>query len=283
MIQVALPNKGALSDDAVELFRAAGYRCRRRGRELMVRDAHNEVEFIFLRPRDIATYVSNGILEVGVTGRDLMHDSEADVEVLMPLRFGAARFCYAVPKESTMTPDTFTSDTRIATSYTNLVAQDLEQRGIDATVVPLDGAVEISIELGVADAIADVVQTGRTIDEAGLKITGDPILETQAILIAQNGTTADLDAVQLLVERVRGILVAREYVMVEYDLPKDQLENARAITPGIESPTISPLSRDGWLAVKAMAREEHINRIMDDLTALGAKGIIITDIRTCRI
>jgi len=203
--------------------------------------------------------------------------------VLMPLRFGAARFCYAVPKESPMTPDTFTSDTRIATSYTNLVHQDLAARGVEATVVPLDGAVEISIELGVADAIADVVQTGRTIDEAGLKVTGDPILETEAILIAQNGTTADLDAVELLVERLRGILVAREYVMVEYDLPENQLDEARAITPGIESPTISPLSRKGWLAVKAMAREEHVNHIMDDLTALGAKGIIITDIRTCRI
>jgi ATP phosphoribosyltransferase len=283
MIQVALPNKGALSEDAVELFRAAGYRCRRRGRELMVRDAHNEVEFMFLRPRDIATYVSNGILEVGVTGRDLMHDSQADVKVLMPLRFGQARFCYAVPKDSGITPDTFTNDTRIATSYTNLVRQDLTNRGIDATVVPLDGAVEISIELGVADAIADVVQTGRTIDEAGLMVAGDPILETEAILIAQNGTTAQLDAVQLLVERLRGIIVAREYVMVEYDLPQDQLEQAREITPGIESPTISPLSREGWLAVKAMAREEHVNQIMDELTALGAKGIIITDIHTCRI
>lgn len=283
MIQIALPNKGALSGDAVDLFSAAGYRCRRRGRELMVRDTRNEVEFMFLRPRDIATYVSNGILEAGVTGRDLMYDSEADVEVLLPLRFGQARFCYAVPKDSTLTPDTFTPDTRIATSYTNLVRQDLAERGIDATVVPLDGAVEISIELGVADAIADVVQTGRTIDEAGLKITGDPILESEAILIAQNGDTAQLDAMQLVVDRLRGIIVAREFVMVEYDLPKDQLDAAREITPGIESPTISPLSREGWLAVKAMAREEHVNRIMDELTALGAKGIIITDIRTCRI
>jgi ATP phosphoribosyltransferase len=283
MIQVALPNKGALSDDAVTLFQAAGYRCRRRGRELMVRDTANEVEFMFLRPRDIATYVSNGILEVGVTGRDLMHDSEADVEVLMPLRFGQARFCYAVPKDSGITPDTFTSNTRIATSYANLVRQDLETRGVNATVVHLDGAVEISIALGVADAIADVVQTGRTIDEAGLMVAGDPILETEAILIAQNGATAQLDAVQLLTDRLRGIIVAREYVMVEYDLPKDQLEAAREVTPGIESPTISPLSREGWLAVKAMAREKHVNRIMDELTALGAKGIIITDIRTCRI
>ncbi len=283
MLQIALPNKGALADDAVDLFRAAGYRCRRRGRELMVRDARNEVEVYFLRPRDIATYVSNGVLDVGVTGRDLIYDSHAAVEVLLPLGFGQARFCYAVPKTSDLTPDDFTAETRIATSYANLVAQDLARRGVDATVVPLDGAVEISIELGVADAVADVVQTGRTLDEAGLKVTGAPILESEAILIAQNGETARRDAVRLLVERLRGIIVAREFVMVEYDLPEDQLEAAKRITPGIESPTISPLSRKGWLAVKAMAREKDINRIMDELTALGAKGIIITEIRTCRI
>lgn len=283
MLQIALPNKGALAGDAVDLFRAAGYRCRRRGRELTVRDANNEIQFVFLRPRDIATYVSKGVLDVGVTGRDLTHDSRADVEVLLPLGFGQARFCYAVPKTSDVTPDTFTADTRIATSYTTLVTRDLERRSVEATVVPLDGAVEISIELGVADAIADVVQTGRTIDEAGLKITGDPILESEAILIAQNAGKAERNAVQRLVERLRGIIRAREFVIVEYDLPEDRLDAAREITPGIESPTISPLSREGWLAVKAMAREKDVNRIMDELTALGAKGIIIIDIRTCRI
>jgi ATP phosphoribosyltransferase len=127
------------------------------------------------------------------------------------------------------------------------------------------------------------VQTGRTLDEAGLMTVGEPIIASEAILIAQNGTTAQLDQVQLFVERLRGIIVAREYVMVEYDLPKDQLDKARDITPGIESPTVSPLSKAGWVAVKAMARRKRVNAIMDDLTALGAKGIIITDIRTCRI
>lgn len=283
MLKIALPNKGALADDAVTLVREAGYQCRRRGRELMARDMKNEVEFIFLRPRDIATYVSNGVLDLGVTGRDLMIDSGAHVKVLLPLRFGQASFHYAVPKDSPLTPDTFTADTRIATSYTNLVQRDLGKRDIDANVVPLDGAVEISIQLGVADAIADVVQTGRTLDEAGLKTTGTPILETEAILIAQNEGTAQLEPVRLFVERLRGIIVAREYVMVEYDLPEERLEEAREITPGIESPTVAPLSREGWLAVKAMARESNVNRIMDDLTALGAKGIIITAIRTCRI
>ena len=283
MLQIALPNKGALADGAVTLASEAGYHARRRGRELSVRDADNGVEFIFLRPRDIATYVSNGVLDLGVTGLDLLHDSGADVEQIMPLKFGKARFCYAVPKKSGLMPSNFTSETRVATSYVNLVEKDLEQRGVDAEVVHLDGAVEISIQLGVADAIADVVQTGRTIDEAGLTTVGDPILSTQAVLIAQNEKTADLETARLFAERIRGILVAREYIVVEYDLPKAHLDEAREITPGIESPTVSPLSKDGWVAVKAMARQNDVNEIMDRLTAIGAKGIIITDIRTCRI
>jgi len=283
MLQIALPNKGALSDDAVTLADEAGYNCRRRGRELSVRDPDHGVEFIFLRPRDIATYVSKGIIDLGVTGLDLTYDSGADVEHVMDLGFGKARFCYAVPKSSDMTPDEFTSDTRIATSYDDLVRQDLKKRGIDADVVALDGAVEISIQLGVADAIADVVQTGRTIDEAGLKTIGDPILRSQAILVAQNGDTAQCEKAQLFAERIKGILVAREYVVVEYDLPKAKLDEAREVTPGIESPTVSPLSKDGWVAVKAMARRSRANEIMDDLQALGARGIIITTIRTCRI
>ena len=283
MLQIALPNKGALSDDAVDLADEAGYHCRRRGRELSVRDTEHGVEFIFLRPRDIATYVSKGIIDLGVTGLDLTYDSGADVEHVMDLGFGNARFCYAVPKSSDLTPDAFTSDTRIATSYDDLVRQDLAERGIDADVVPLDGAVEISIQLGVADAIADVVQTGRTIDEAGLKTTGDPILRSQAILVAQNSETAEKEKAQRFAERIKGILVAREYVVVEYDLPEDKLDAAREITPGIESPTVSPLNKDGWVAVKAMARRSRGNEIMDDLHALGARGIIITTIRTCRI
>jgi ATP phosphoribosyltransferase len=283
MLQIALPNKGALSDGAVQLASDAGYHCRRRGRELSVRDKDNGVEFVFLRPRDIATYVSNGVLDLGVTGLDLLHDSGADVKRVMDLGFGKARFSYAVPKDSDLTPDTFTSDTRIATSYTNLVRKDLDQRGIDADIIDLDGAVEISIDLGVADAIADVVQTGRTIDEAGLMTAGDPILDTEAILVAQNGEVAEIESARLFAERVKGILVAREYVVVEYDLPRSALSTARDITPGIESPTVSPLSKDGWVAVKAMVEQDRVNQIMDELTDIGAKGIIITDIRTCRI
>lgn len=283
MLQIALPNKGALSEGAATLAEEAGYHCRRRGRELAVRDNDHGVEFVFLRPRDIATYVSKGIIDLGVTGLDLLHDSGAEVTQVMPLSFGKARFCYAAPKEHDITPDDFTADTRIATSYVNIVKKDLAERGIDATVVPLDGAVEISIQLGVADAIADVVQTGRTIHEAGLKVIGDPIVDSEAMLIAQNGTIAEQETARHFKERIQGILVARSYIVVEYDLPKAHLDAAHDITPGLESPTVSPLSKDGWVAVKSMAKRSRINEIMDDLTEIGAKGIIITDIRTCRI
>ncbi|NBB85213.1 MAG: ATP phosphoribosyltransferase [Bacteroidetes bacterium] len=282
MLKIALPNKGALSDGALRLVQEAGYHCDRSRRDLAVLDVQNDVEFYFLRPRDIAIYVSNGVLDLGITGRDLMLDSGADVKELLPLNFGKANFCYAVPKEDGRTPDAF-NGMRIATSYRNLVREDMAERGVDAEVVHLDGAVEISIKMGVADAVADVVQTGRTLDQAGLAPTGEPILKSEAVLVGRTDEAQAVNGVQLFIERLRGILLGREYVMVEYVVPEPQLDRATEITPGIESPTVAPLSKDGWVAVKAMAREANVNTIMDELSAIGAKGIIITDIRTCRI
>ncbi len=282
MLKIALPNKGALSDGALRLVQEAGYHCDRSKRDLLVRDISNDVEFYFLRPRDIAIYVSNGVLDLGITGRDLALDSRAEVDELLSLNFGRAKFCYAVPRETDLTPENF-AGLRIATSYRNLVEDDLEKRNIDAQVVHLDGAVEIAIKMGVADAVADVVQTGRTLEQAGLEPTGEPILDTEAVLIARNGRAQSGNLARLFVERVQGILLGREYVMVEYDIEKKYLARASEITPGIESPTVAPLSKEGWVAVKAMAREKNVNHILDELSALGAKGIIITEIRTCRI
>lgn len=282
MLKIALPNKGSLSDDAVRLIREAGYNCRRYSRELIVFDSRNQVEFVFLRPRDIAIYVRKGILDLGVTGRDLAMDSGADVTELLPLGFGRSDFCYAVPAETDLTPDQL-DGRRIATSYPRLVMDDLTRRGITAEIIRLDGAVEISIRLGVADAIADVVQTGRTLHAAGLKVVGEPLLKSEAVLVARTAGIASDDQVHTFIERIRGIVVAREYVMVEYDIPETMLEMACMVTPGIEAPTVSPLSRKGWVAVKSMSPQKDVNQIMDSLTKIGARGIIVTDIRTCRI
>jgi ATP phosphoribosyltransferase len=282
MLRIALPNKGSLSEKAITLVGEAGYQCQRTGRELMVTDNDNEIEFVFLRPRDIAVYVSSGIFDLGITGRDLFLDSERKVHELLPLGFGGSTFRYAIAKDKDLTPDQF-GGLRIATSYPNIVKQDMARRGLDVKVVTLDGAVEISVRLGVADAIADVVSSGRTLVEAGLKVVGEPILKSEAVVIANDPAIADSSLVKTFLDRLQGIVVARDYVMIEYDVPRNELKQACTITPGIESPTVAPLNDPAWVAVKAMTHRKGINGIMDDLAALGAKGIMVTDIRTCRL
>lgn len=282
MLRIALPNKGALADDALALVREAGYTVRRGDKELFARDPRHEVEFLFLRPRDIAVYVASGVLGLGITGRDLVAESGVALAELLQLGFGYAAFRYAVPADQDLEPDGF-AGLRIATSYPSLVAADLARRGVEAAVVPLDGAVEIAVRLGVADAVADVVQTGSTLVRAGLKTVGEPILSSEAVLVAPDAAATEAPGVRRFLERVRGIVVARAYAMIEYDVPEDALEAACAITPGIEAPTVSPLSRPGWVAVKAMARRADVNDLIDALAPLGARGIIVTDIRTCRI
>jgi ATP phosphoribosyltransferase len=282
MIRIALPNKGSLSDEAVQLVKEAGYRCRRSGKELSLIDAEHDVEFVFLRPRDIAVYVSRGIVEVGITGRDLNQDCEIQALEVMALNFGGSNFCYAVPKESKLTPDQF-GGLRIACSYPNLVRRDMERRGLKVKIVELDGAVEISVQLGVADAIADVVESGQTLREAGLKVVGEPVMRSEAIVIAKSKKITTNPQVRTFLNRLQGIVLAREYAMIEYDVPKKLLAAAVKITPGIEAPTVSPLNERNWFAVKSMIKKKGMNQKIDELADLGAKGIVITDIRTCRL
>lgn len=282
MLKIALPNKGSLADEALRLMNEAGYVCKRYDRELRVQDEEHAIDFIFLRPRDIAVYVERGVLDLGITGRDLVAEAGVAVTEMLQLGFGRSRFCYAVPKQSDLTPERFTR-LRIGCAYPQLVRHDLQKRGIAAEVISLDGAVEISIALGVADVIADVVQSGRTIQEAGLKIVGEPLLESEAVLIARKHSGVPDPALKVVMERLQGIVVARDYVMVEYDAPQALLDVFCALTPGIESPTIAPLSKSGWVAVKAMVQRKGINDIMDQLAAKGARGIIVTNIQACRL
>jgi ATP phosphoribosyltransferase len=283
MLRVAVPNKGTLADGSLDMLREAGYVARPANRELLVSDPDNNAEFFFLRPRDIATYVASGEIEVGITGRDLLLDSEADgraAEVLA-LGFGGSTFRFAT------TPGTADSveglkGKRIATSYPGLVAEHLASLGVDATVVKLDGAVENAIRLGVADAIADVVSTGTTLRAAGLEIIGEPMLKSEAVLVRRQGAPADV-AVEQLVRRLNGVLVARGYVMMDYDIRVESVEQACTLTPGIESPTVSPLHDKGWVAVRAMVPRRDTHRVMDELWDMGARGILVTDIHACRI
>ena len=282
MIRIALPNKGSLSEEAVSLCKEAGYRCKRYGRELSVLDPDTDVEFIFLRPRDIAVYVGRGVLDAGITGRDLNADAEVPAHEALALGFGKSTFRYAVPNGSDLTPDTLAGK-RVACSYKNIVRRDLERRGVQASVVPLDGAVEISIRLGVADAIADVVESGQTLREAGLKAVGDPVLKSEAIVIVPDEAKLANPQVKRFLDHLRGIVVARQYSMVEYDIRREALEKAVVLAPGFEAPTVSPLNDPDWVAVKVMLPRKKIHDIVDALADIGARGIVVTDIRTCRL
>lgn len=279
-LKIAIPNKGALSAAATEILRESGYRQRSDSKELRLVDAENDVEFFYLRPRDIALYVGEGTLDVGITGRDLLLDSGAKAEEVLPLEFGRSTFRFAGPR-GTYDELADLAGTRIATSYVGIVESFLTERGIDATVVRLDGAVETSIQLGVADVIADVVETGTTLRRAGLEVFGEPILESEAVLITRSGNGSP--AFDVFRRRVEGVLVARGYVMMDYDIETANLDAALAVTPGMEGPTVSPLQREGWVAVRAMVRRDGAQRLMDELWELGARAILLTDIHACRI
>ncbi|MCK9874343.1 ATP phosphoribosyltransferase [Frankia sp. AgPm24] len=282
MLRIAVPNKGSLSAASSQLLADAGYEARREAAELVVLDAENDIEFFFLRPRDIAVYVGSGRLDLGITGRDLLLDSNAAAEELLPLGYAHATFHYAAPEGEYPDADHLQGK-RIATSFPALVRADLAGRGITpAAIVTLDGAVETAVRLGVADAVADVVETGRTLRAAGLELLGEPVLRSEAIVIVKRGSTLSA-AHERLLRRVQGVLVARRYVMMDYDVPTAVLEKACEITPGYESPTISPLQREEWVAVRAMVLRADVNRTMDNLWDLGARGILVSGIQACRL
>ncbi|MET4095836.1 ATP phosphoribosyltransferase [Arthrobacter sp. UYCu712] len=280
MLRVAVPNKGSLSEAASAMLAEAGYRQRRDTRELVMVDPDNDIEFFFLRPRDIAVYVGQGTLDVGITGRDLLLDAEVEAEELLPLGFAASTFRFAGPVGDFTSVDQLEGK-RLATSYDGLLRGYLAERGIKAKVVRLDGAVESSVRLGVADAIADVVETGSTLKAAGMEIFGEPILRSESVLIGRKGEQNP--AAEVLIRRLQGVLVARQYVLMDYDIRKELVEEAAALTPGLESPTVSPLRDSDWVAVRSMVPKKDTNRIMDELYDLGARAILVSSIHACRI
>ena len=285
MLRVAVPNKGALSESAAEILAEAGYRRRSDPKDLTVIDPINNVEFFFLRPKDIAIYVGSGDLDLGITGRDLAAESQAPVCERLALGFGSSSFRYAAPTGRSWTVADLAGK-RIATAYPNLVRKDLSNRGIEATVIRLDGAVEISVQLGVADAIADVVGSGRTLAMHDLAAFGEPLCDSEAVLIERQGAGSGPDSPQAardqLTARVQGVVFGQQYLMLDYDCPRDLLERATAITPGLESPTIAPLADPDWVAVRALVPRRDVNAIMDELAGIGAKAILASDIRFCR-
>lgn len=281
LLKIAIPNKGSLAEGATEILREAGYRQRHDAKDLVLVDETNGVEFYYLRPRDIAVYVGEGTLDLGITGRDMLLDSAAEADEVMALGFGGTRFRFAAPGGAALSVDDLAGK-RIATSYPGLVGAFLDTKGLTARLIHLDGAVESSVRLGVADVIADVVETGSTLRKAGLDVFGEAILESEAILIQRRDVPAP-EGLDLLIRRLTGVLTARDYLMVDYNVTTDKLAAATAVTPGLDAPTVSPLAKEGWVAVRAMIPAKGAQQIMDELWEVGAEAILVTSIHACRL
>ncbi|WP_404447724.1 ATP phosphoribosyltransferase [Microbacterium marinum] len=280
MLRIAVPNKGMLAETTAGMLAEAGYTGRRDPKDLHVIDPVNDVEFFYLRPKDIATYVGSGALDVGITGRDLLLDARMPgAREIEQLGFGGSTFRFAGP------PGQFTDladldGLRVATAYPGLVDGYLDEHGVAVDLVPLDGAVESAVQLGVADAVADVVSTGTTLRQAGLEIFGPVLLESEAVLI---GAPTEAPGTETLLRRLRGVMVARRYVLIDYDLPAHLVDQAVALAPGIESPTISPLRDPEWVAVRVMSPRKTVNQVMDALYEIGARAILVTAIHNARL
>ena len=283
MLRIAVPNKGMLSEPAWNMLAEAGYRLRSNSRQLVVEDPDNDVELFYLRPLDIAVYVGRGTIDVGITGRDLLLNSGTEAVEHMPLGFGDSTFRFAAPAESPINRLEDIDGKRVASSYDKLVDDYLKARNVHADIIHLDGAVESSVQLGVADLIADVVSTGTTLRNAGLRVFADPILHSEAILIRSPRVAPDDDRLTILGRRIKGVLTAQRYVLMDYDIPVSKVAAAVEVTPGFESPTISPLHDKQWAAVRVMVPRDKVNQLMDRLYEVGARGIIVTALQASRI
>lgn len=281
LLRVAVPNKGSLSEGAAAMLRSAGYRQRHDSKELTLIDSDHDVEFYYLRPRDIAVYVGEGHLDLGITGRDMLLDSAANADEVMALGFGGSKFRFAAPGGAAMSIAELAGK-RIATSYPGLLGSWLAEQGIAAELVKLDGAVESAIRLGVADVVADVVDTGTTLRKAGLEMFGDPILTSEAVLIRRRGV-AEPAGLANLKTRLDSVLVAHNYLMMDYNVAGADLEATCALARGVNAPTVSQLADDGWLAVRVLVPKRGAHLLMDQLFAAGARGILLTELSACRI
>jgi ATP phosphoribosyltransferase len=279
MLRVAVPNKGILSEFATAMLEEAGYAVRRDTKTLRVLDIEHDIEFFYLRPRDIATYVGTGALDLGLTGLDLLADSRSQAIRVADLNFGKSTFRLAGPVGVFSSVQDLVGK-RIASAYPSIIEDYLNSVDVKATIIQLDGAVETAVSLGVADAVADVVSTGNTLRQAGLEIFGPVILESSAYLIANEGS---VEKSASLLRRLNGVVVAREYVIFDYDCPITLVDKASVITPGIESPTVSPTKDPEWVAVRALVRREDTNTKMDELYDLGARAILVSAIHAARI
>lgn len=280
-IKFAIPTKGRLKDPTVELLQKSGYRFRVKGRNLYATCTTAEIVFIFVRADDIPVLVDSGVADLGITGGDLVLERQADVAEILKLGYGKCRLCVAVRDSFTENSEKYFHGKTIATSFPVMTTEFFKDRGVDIKCVEMKGSVEIMVDLHLADAIVDIVETGDSLRDNNLKVFRD-IGSYETVLIA-NRAVADDSRIMQIRRRIEGILVANHYSMLEYNIKSDLLKEAEKITPGFESPTVSKLDQENWLAVKVMVKKNDVVDVMDRLEALGATAIIESEIKNCRL
>ena len=281
LLRIAVPNKGALAEPAAAMLRAAGYRQRTDSKDLTLIDTDHDVEFYYLRPRDIAVYIGRGDLDLGITGLDMLLDSGADASEIMQLGFAGSRFRFAARGGESMSVADLNGK-RIATSYPGLLQAYLDRESVTAELVKLDGAVESAIRLGVADVIADVVDTGTTLRRAGLEMLDGAICTSEAVLIQRTGTDLP-EGAEALETRLNSVLVAQNFLMMDYNVAEADLAATTDLAPGVEGPTVSKLHKEGWCAVRVLVPRKGAHLLMDRLYDAGARGILLTELAACRL
>ncbi len=280
-LRIGVPSKGRLSELACELLIQAGLQFRRQDRSLFARVSGLPVEITFLRTDDIPTLCAEGAIDLGITGSDLLEEAGADVEIRLPLGVGRCRLAMCVPIDSDVQAPQQLNGKRIATSFPNTTKSYLAKHQATAHLVELNGSVEVMISLGVADAIVDLVDTGSTLAANRLRILTE-IGQYETILI-QNRQCRDTATADRIVRRLEGVVIARDYSLLEYNIPRSQLAAAEAITPGFNSPTVSSLENALWCAVRVMVRRKEVINVMEQLESLGASAILETAITNCRL
>ncbi|MBN01518.1 MAG: ATP phosphoribosyltransferase [Planctomycetaceae bacterium] len=280
-LRIGVPSKGRLSELASDLLKQAGLSFRRQNRSLFARVREIPVDITFLRTDDIPVLCAEGAIDMGITGSDLVTESEVDVETRLHLGVGKCRLAVCVPEDSDLNKASDLDGTRVASTFPRTTERYLAEHDAKAHLVKLSGSVEIMIALGVADAIVDLVETGSTLAANRLRIL-DEIGNYETVLI-QNSSCAQAELADRVVRRLEGVVIARSYSLLEYNLPRERLAEAELITPGFNSPTVNPLEDQDWCAVRVMVLHKDVIRVMEELEALGASAILETKIGNCRL
>lgn len=280
-LRIGVPSKGRLAEITGELLKEAGLSFRRQERSLFARCREIPIDITFLRTEDIPVLCAEGAIDLGITGSDLVAESGAQVATRLALGVGHCRLAVCVPEDHEITHPEDLDGARIATSFPNMTRAFLKRHGADAHIVELSGSVEIMIALGVADAIVDLIETGSTLAANRLRVLAD-IDQYESVLI-QNRDPRQPELADRIVRRLEGVVIARSYSLLEYNVPRSKLQEAEVITPGFNSPTVSSLEDPDWCAVRVMVRRGDVIGIMERLEALGASAILETQISNCRL